>query len=66
MRPLVLPGLLFLPVIYDPERQGRMIEEFIDSVALLIQRLSRKCPADESYAMRKLLGQVTCVSNTAK
>lgn len=54
MRPLVLPGMLFLPVIYDPERQDRVIEEFIDSVALPIQCLSQNCPADEAHTMRKL------------
>jgi hypothetical protein len=61
MKPLVVPGMLFLPVIYDPAQQDRFIDAFIDSVAPLIDRLSRNCPGGEVHTMRKLSIQLTAL-----
>jgi hypothetical protein len=61
MKPLVLPGFLFSPVTYDPARQDGMFEGFIDSVAPLVQRLSRNCPAGEIHTMRKLSIHLTAL-----
>lgn len=54
MKPLVLPGLQFLPVIYDPADQDRLIERFIDSVAIVVERLSKTWPFAEFRNLRAL------------
>jgi hypothetical protein len=54
MKPLVVPGLLFLPVIYDPAHQDRLIEGFIDSTAILVKRLSQNWPFGEFRNLRTL------------
>ena len=54
MRPLAVPGLLFLPVIYDPAQQDRLIGEFVDAVAIQVTRLSQHWPFKEFLALRRL------------
>jgi hypothetical protein len=54
MKPLVVPGLLFLPVIYDPAHQDRLIEGLIDSVVILVKRLSQNWPFAEFRNLRTL------------
>jgi hypothetical protein len=54
MKPLAVPGLLFLPVIYDPARQDLLIGEFLDAVATQVTRLSQHWPLNEFLALRRL------------
>jgi hypothetical protein len=61
MKPLVVPGLLFLPVIYDPAHQDRLVEGFIDSVAHLVKRLSQNWPSAEARNLRKLSIHLTAL-----
>lgn len=54
MRPLAMPGLLFLPVIYDPAQQDRLMGDFAEAVAAQVASLSRHWPFKEFIALRKL------------
>lgn len=44
LKPLVIPGLLAIPVLYDPVAQDRLLGDFIESAWLLFEGLLRKCP----------------------
>jgi Protein of unknown function (DUF2971) len=54
MKPLAVPGLLFLPVIYDPAQQDRLIGEFVEAVATQVTRLSKHWPFNQFVALRRL------------
>jgi hypothetical protein len=61
MRPLAVPGLLFLPAIYDPEQQDRLIGEFVEAVATQVTRLSRHWPFNEFFVLRRLSIHLTAL-----
>jgi hypothetical protein len=54
MKPLAVPGLLFLPVIYDPAQQDRLLGDFAEAVAAQVANLSRHWPFKEFIALSRL------------
>jgi hypothetical protein len=54
MKPLAVPGLLFLPTIYDPAQQDQLLGEFVEAVARQVTRLSQHWPFNEFLALRRL------------
>ena len=44
LKPLVIPGVLPLPVLYDPVAQDKLLRDFIESNLKLFGELQHKCP----------------------
>ncbi len=61
LKPLVIPGILPLPVLYDPEAQEKLLREFIEVNAELFDKLSQECPAEELWALRQRAIQWTAL-----
>ena len=47
LKPLVIPGILALPVLYEPKAQDKLLREFIETNAKLFDKLSQDCPSEE-------------------
>jgi hypothetical protein len=61
LKPLVIPGVLPIPVLYDLAAQDRVLREFIESSGKLLSDLSQDCPAEESWASRQRAVQWTAL-----
>jgi len=60
-KPLVIPGILLLPVLYDPEAQEKLLREFIETNAKLFDKLSQECPSEDLWALRQRAVQWTAL-----
>ena len=59
LKHLVIPGVLPLPVLYDPAAQDNLIHEFIESNMKLFCELKQKCPRQELLLLRQRAIQFT-------
>ncbi len=44
VKPLIIPGLIAIPVLYDPAAQDKLLGDFIESAWRLLEGFFRKCP----------------------
>ena len=61
LKPLVIPGILPLPVLYEPEAQETLLREFIETNAKLFDKLSQDCPSEVLWALRQRAVQWTAL-----
>jgi hypothetical protein len=61
LRPLVIPGILPLPVLYDPVAQDKLLRDFIESNARLFDVLRHECPHEDVWALRQRAIQFTAL-----
>lgn len=61
LKPLVIPGILPFPVLYDSEAQEKLLREFIEANAKLFDKLSQDCPGEELWALRQRAVQWTAL-----
>lgn len=61
LKPLVIPGVLPLPVLYDPVAQDKLLRDFIESNAKLFDELKRECPHENLWALRQRAIQFTAL-----
>jgi hypothetical protein len=59
LKPLIIPGILPLPVLYDTTAQEKLLRDFIDSNAKLYAKLKNKCPHENLLALRLRAIQLT-------
>lgn len=61
LKSLVIPGILPIPVLYDPLVQDKLLREFVESSAQLFDNLLQECPPAESAALRQRVIQWTAL-----
>jgi hypothetical protein len=53
LKPLVIPGVLPLPVLYDPVDQDKLLCDFIESNTKLFDELRHDCPHENLWGLRQ-------------
>ena len=53
LKPLVIPGVLLLPVLYDQVAQNKLFHDFVESNLKLYGELLHGCPREKSWALRQ-------------
>jgi hypothetical protein len=61
LKPLVIPGVLPIPIIYDPLEQEKLLRGFIESNARVFDNISGDCPREESWGLRQRAAQLTAL-----
>jgi len=61
MKPIVVPGTLFLPVIYERKAQEQLISQFVEASAALFRTLVQSCPESQRNALLKFAVQITAL-----
>ena len=61
LKPLVIPGILPLPVLYDPVAQDKLLRDFIESNVKLFDELRHKCPQENLWGLRQRVIQFTAL-----
>ena len=61
LKPLVIPGVLPLPVLYDPVAQDKLLRDFIESNLKLFGELRHKCPHNNLLGLRQRAIQFTAL-----
>ena len=59
LKHLVIPGVLPLPVLYDPAAQDKLIHDFIESNMKLFCELQQECPRQDLLLLRQRAVQFT-------
>lgn len=61
LKPLVIPGVLPLPVLYDPVAQDKLLHDFIATNTKLFHGLLEECPREDFWALRQRAVQFTAL-----
>jgi hypothetical protein len=61
LKPLVLPGVLPLPVIYEQSEQDQLLREFIESMVSAFEDTQRRCPIENLLALKLRAVQMTAL-----
>lgn len=61
LKPLVIPGVFPLPVLYDPVAQDKLLRDFIESNTKLFDELRHKCPHENLWGLRQRAIQFTAM-----
>jgi Protein of unknown function (DUF2971) len=61
LTPLVLPGVLALPVIYDESQQDKLLRGFIESNVRALEEIQPRCPLQDMRALRARAIQMTAL-----
>lgn len=61
LKPLVIPGVLPLPVLYDPVAQEKLLCDFIESNTKLFDELRHECPHENLWGLRQRAIQFTAL-----
>lgn len=61
LKPLVIPGVLAIPVIYNSVEQDTLLRDFIEANAKVFADISKQCPREESWALRQRAIQFTAL-----
>jgi hypothetical protein len=61
LKPLVIPGTLAFPVLYDPQEQEHLLGEFIEKAAAGLGTLSKQCPASDLEVLARCSAEFTAL-----
>lgn len=61
LKPLVLPGIIALPVIYEQSEQDKLLREFIESNVSTFEEIQRRCPVENLKALKLRAIQMTAL-----
>ncbi len=61
LKPLVLPGILALPVVYEQSEQAKLLRELIESNVSTFEEIQRRCPVENLKALKLRAIQMTAL-----
>ena len=61
LKPLIIPGILPLPVLYDPVAQDKLLQDFSETNIKLYSNLLAECPREDFLAFRQRAVQFTAL-----
>jgi hypothetical protein len=61
LKPLLISGILCLPVIYDAPTQDKILREFLESNVKVFKKLSLECLPEDSWRLRQRAIQWTAL-----
>ena len=61
LKRLGIPGILRLPVLYNPEAQEKLLREFIETNVKLFENLRQHCPSETLWTLRQFAVESTAL-----